>query len=101
MRIQTVLSVLKEIKYLKSVIKNYGDSLKCGKYYLFEGFRAMSLDNKTSREKAFSYFNKPVNDRVKKKLSHILNKTLYFTNKNFRKLFQNNKESIYRRKKTE
>ncbi len=82
MRIQTVLLILKETWYLKNIIKKYGDSLKCGKYYLFEGFRAMTLDNKTSRENAFSYFNKTVNDIAKKKASHLLNKTSYFTNKN-------------------
>lgn len=84
MKIKTVLFILKETLYLKGIIKKYGDSLKAGKYHLFDGFRAMALDQKTTRENAFPYFDKPVNDTRKRKIAHILNKTPYFVNTNKR-----------------
>ena len=81
MRIKTILRIIKEIKYLKSVLKCYGDSLEKGKYHLFNSFRAMSIDRDESRKTAFEYFNrKSVNPRMAN-VADKLNSIKFFRNK--------------------
>lgn len=82
MKLHTVLSVLKQITYLKSIVKDYGDSLAQGKYYLFDIFRAMSLNEPDTLKSSSRYFNMTGVDPNKARVAAILNKTGYFTNKN-------------------
>lgn len=82
MKVKTVLSLLKQIKYLKSVIRHCGGSLVSGKYILFDGFRSMALDDSEILECAKKYFNKPGIDSNKAKCAALLNKISYFKNRN-------------------
>lgn len=82
MKIKSVLNILKEIKYLKSVLSLYGDSLVVGKYHLFDGFRSMALNDPEAIKRANPYFTKPgVNSRMAS-IARKLNQVGYFKNKN-------------------
>ncbi len=83
MRIKTVLEVLREIKYIKYVIKRYGNSLERGRYYQYNSFRALSLDDVLVKEKAFGYFNrKVIKNKRMAQVAEILNKFHFFVNRN-------------------
>lgn len=82
MKIKSVLHILKEIKYMKSVIKKYGDLLSCGKYILFDGFRAMSLNDTETLKRAHIYFDKPGISPRMASIAQKLNKISFFANKN-------------------
>ena len=58
MRLRTLKSTWGEFKYLKSVIKKYGDSLIPGKYVVFPNRRALSLNEVDSLSNSDRYFNK-------------------------------------------
>ncbi|MBE6667454.1 MAG: hypothetical protein E7607_03990 [Ruminococcaceae bacterium] len=82
MNVKTVIKTYRELKYLRSVIKRYGDSLAPGKYYLFSSMRAMAHDIPETMDEAKKYFDKK---RAKSKLTSLiskLNNTKYFYNKN-------------------
>ena len=84
MRIKSAIRILKEVVYLKSVLKRYSDSMECGKYFLFDGFRAMSKDDFKTKERAKVYFTKPgINSRMVQ-VASILNRTSYYSIKNKR-----------------
>lgn len=82
MRIRSALNILREIKYMKSVIKRYGDRLSKGKYILFDGFRAMALNDSATLNRAHPYFDKP---GIRPRMASIaakLNKFGYYSNNN-------------------
>ena len=80
MKLKRVFKILHEIKFVKSVLKRYSDSLARGRYYQHNSFRALSLDEPATKEKAKLYFDK--ND-VGKRLAGIAQKLSsigYYTN---------------------
>ena len=84
MKIKSVLNIFREIRYMKSVLKAYSDRLSAGKYVLFDGFRAMALNDSQTLTHAHSYFDKPgINPRMAS-VARKLNKMGYYTNKNKR-----------------
>lgn len=78
MKLKTVLDILKEISYLRSLLKRYGASLENGRYHLFDSFRAMSLSG--SKSKAEVYFGSAKSTPKKKRIAKVLNKIGYFKN---------------------
>ncbi len=82
MKIEALFRILREIKYVKSVLKCYGDSLMCGRYYQHNSFRALSLDKTSTREKATLYFDKNGRGRITKSIVKFLNFISYFRNNN-------------------
>ncbi len=82
MRIKSVLHILREIQYMKSVMKQYGDRLSQGKYFLFNGFRAMALNEPTTLEQAGPYFDKPGKNARMAKIAAKLNNFGYYSNRN-------------------
>ncbi len=82
MRIKAILGILKEIKYLKSVLNRYSSSLEKGKYYLFNSFRAMSVDRSPSKETAFRYFDRKTPNKRLEGIARKLNRIGFFHNKN-------------------
>ena len=82
MRIKTILDLFGEARYMRSIIKRYGDSLARGKYYMFSNFRSMSLDKPEVRAVANKYFIKGKIPARTAKVANALNKSGYFRNKN-------------------
>lgn len=76
----TLLSVLKEITYLRSIIKCYGGSLEQGRYHLFDNFRSMCLVG--SKDKAAIYFDREKSTPKKVSIVKKLNKLGYYKNSN-------------------
>lgn len=82
MRVRYILRTIEQIRYLRLTIRRYGDSLKKGKYFMFNGYRALSNDSSESLNRAKVYFEKT------KKLTKIdvlamkINNTRYFYNSN-------------------
>lgn len=84
MKIKAAFKIINEIRFLRSVLKNYGNSLMPGKYYLFDGFRALSLNDQKTKEIALKYFDKPGKNRRMANIAKKLNKIGYFKNRNKR-----------------
>ena len=82
MRLKTLKTVRREFKYLKSVIKKYGDSLIPGKYVVFPNRRALSLNDVDSLSESERYFNR--NKSIGKLIYFVnfVNNINYFKNKN-------------------
>ncbi len=81
MKFKNALKLMKEVKYLYSLLKRYGGSLVNGRYYIYSSFRAMTLDEKQSRERSYAYFNKSnVNHRLAN-IAKFINKTGCFYNR--------------------
>ena len=78
MKIRSAFSVYKEIRYLKSIIKAYGDSLVQGKYYLFGCFRSMSLADAEVMPLASSYLDKQALSDRKAAIACKLNRIHFF-----------------------
>ena len=93
MKIKTALKIIGEIGYLRSLIKRYGDSLANGKYYLYNSFRALSLDEPSSRERSYPYFNRTNANPRFASLALKLNKFGAFHNRN--KKTRGEYEAIY------
>ncbi len=53
MKIRSVINLAKEIFYLRSLITRYGDSLARGRYWLFDNFRSLALDEQRADAVAF------------------------------------------------
>lgn len=81
MKIRSVLSVYKEIRYLKSIIKTYGDSLAQGNYHLFGCFRSMSLEDAEIMALASPYIEKQALSNIKASIACKLNRIHFFKNK--------------------
>lgn len=84
MNIKTIIKILRETKYIRSVLKKYGDSLVCGIYYQHKSFRALSLDEPEIRERARIYFDKGGSGKRMQSVAKALNKIHFFKNKNKR-----------------
>ena len=82
MKIRSAFSVYKEIRYLKSVIKKYGDSLAQGNYHLFGCFRSMSLAEPEIMALASPYIGKQALSNIKTSIACELNRIHFFKNKN-------------------
>ena len=82
MKIKSILKILSEVKYMKSVLHRYGDSLARGTYYQHASFRAFSLDEPSTRERAAVYFDKGVPIEKKKAVAEALNKIGFYKNRN-------------------
>ena len=82
MGLKTLKTVRGEFKYLKSVIKKYGDSLIPGKYVVFPNRRALSLNDVDSLSNSERYFNR--NKSIGKLIYFVnfVNNINYFKNKN-------------------
>jgi len=82
MKIRSAWNILREIRYMRSVIKCYSDRLAAGKYIVLDGFRAMALNDEETLRCARYYFTKPgVNHRMAS-IAARLNKSGYYVNKN-------------------
>ena len=81
MKIKGVVEIIKEIRYLRSIIKKYGDSLARGKYYLFDSFRALSLNSLESKAAADAYFGRAKSTNRKRQVAKVLNKYGFFCNR--------------------
>ena len=79
MKLKAVADIIREISYLRSIIKRYGGSLENGRYHLFDSFRAMSVIE--SGERAFAYFGRAKAGPKKVRVARALNKIGYFKNK--------------------
>ena len=84
MKLKTVLFILGEIRYLRSIVKKYAELLSPGKYRLFPGFKSMALDAPETLECAQAYFNKPGVNTKMASLADKLNKIGYFKNRSKR-----------------
>lgn len=93
MGIKTVKKILREFKYLKSVIKMYGDSLIPGNYVVFPSRRALSLNDADSLSCAKAYFDKNKSIGKLAYLVNFVNNINYFKNKS--KNSSNIYEAIY------
>lgn len=82
MKIRSAFSVYKEIRYLKSVIKKYGDSLAQGNYHLFGCFRSMALAEPEIMALASPYIEKQALSNTKASIACKLNRIHFFKNKN-------------------
>ena len=82
MRIKSVLHILSEIRYLRSILKKYSSCFAAGKYIVFDGFRAMSLNDESTLKRAHLYFDKPGVSARMASIASKLNKINYYTNKN-------------------
>lgn len=82
MRIKAVLNILREIQYLKSVIKKYRSRLANGRYVLFDSFRAMALGEPETLERAHIYFDIPKPNARLSSIAAKLNRFGYYSNKN-------------------
>ena len=82
MKIKSAVEIIKEIHYLRSLMKRYGDSLARGKYYLFDSFRSMSLDSAETKNVANVYFGRAKSTKRKMNIAKLLNKYGCFRNKN-------------------
>ncbi|MBR3805815.1 MAG: hypothetical protein IKJ13_03150 [Clostridia bacterium] len=84
MRIKTILKIAGEIRFVKSVLCRYGDSLARGRYYQHNSFRALSLDEGETREKARLYFDKNDSGKRMAAIAKKLSSIGYYKNKNKR-----------------
>lgn len=84
MRIQTVLKIMREIKYMRAVFRRFGDSLARGKYYQHKCFRAISLCAPATRDKARLYFDNKSSTKRTADVAMALNKIGFYKNKNRR-----------------
>ncbi len=84
MKIKTVLKILREISYMKSVLRRFGDSLARGKYHQHDSFRAFSLDEPYTGEMAKLYFDRNDKKGRMASVANTLNKIGFFKNKNKR-----------------
>ena len=82
MTIKGIAGILREIKYFKSVMREYGDSLVRGKYHIHPVFRAISLYDPDIGKAAREYFDKYKPARGVRIASHCLNKIGFLHNKN-------------------
>ena len=80
MKLRSVLDILKETAYLRSIIKRYGDSLVQGRYYLFDSFRAMSVTEAIPQ--ASVYFERGKSSPRKASIAKKLNRLGYYKNTN-------------------
>lgn len=82
MRIKNVLRIVSEIRFIKSALRRYSGSLARGRYYQHNSFRALSLDESSTREKARLYFD--MNDAGSRKvaIAKKLNSIGYYKNNN-------------------
>ena len=82
MKIKTILGILKEFRYLQSILKHYSDSLVAGKYYLHDNFHTMALKDPEVMEKVQQNFRKSTTNSRVKSLIHAFNKIGFFFNRN-------------------
>lgn len=82
MKLKSAFRILNEIKYVKSVLKQYGHILARGRYYQHNCFRALSLDTPFIREKSQLYFNKGNSGKIMLRIIKVLRRVGYFTNRN-------------------
>lgn len=80
MKIKRIWEIFREICYLRSLLKKYGNALLPGRYLLLPGMRAIVHDDEVSRANALTYFswNK---GRKFSRLINFLNKKSCFFNK--------------------
>ncbi len=82
MRIKTVFSRLRQIRYLKSVIKRYSDSLTIGEYKVSDSLRSAVLNDGEICEQSKRYFYKPGISSSKAKIAEFFNKLHILKNTN-------------------
>ena len=82
MKIKSVLNILNEIRYMKSVLRKNGHLLAAGRYRVFDSFRAMSLEDDRVLACAHPYFDKPGISFRMAWVAAWLNKIGYFANRN-------------------
>lgn len=82
MRIKSVLRILREIKYIKSILKRYRFLLAPGKYILFDNFRSMALNNEQTLAQASKYFGKSKTKSRRTAIVEKINRTNFFVNHN-------------------
>lgn len=82
MHLKTVLYFSREFRYLKSILRLYGDRLAKGKYRLLDGLRAVSLDDTETLEFSQTYFGKARSGGKVFFVVDKLNAWGYYTNKN-------------------
>lgn len=81
MKIKAILHILREIRYIRSVLKLYSNCLAPGQYILLDGFRAIALNDTEVLESAHAYFDKPGVNPKMKAIAKKLNKFGYYVNK--------------------
>ena len=81
-KIKSLLKIFKEIVYIRSVLRRYGDSLMRGRYYQHNIFRALSLNAPTTVENASRYFDDKDSNGRMARIAQFLNKIGFFKNKN-------------------
>ena len=82
MRIKTLFKILRELRYICSVLKSHSDSLAVGNYVLLDNFRAMSLNDCVALEASHRYFDKVGTSSRMALIARKLNKIRIFNNKN-------------------
>ena len=82
MDIKRIFTITNQLRYLKSIIHIYGDSLKKGKYFMFGGYRALSYNSDDVLGRAAAYFEKSRKSGKLATLVSKINKTSYFYNSN-------------------
>lgn len=82
MRVKNVFKILKEIKYLRSVLKQYSDRMVKGEYLLLKNFRTISLKNENALDFSKLYFKKPNESARMGQIAQKFNSLKTFVNKN-------------------
>lgn len=82
MKIKTAIFILREVLYMASVFRKYGESLAQGRYYQYDCFRAFSLDTPESKKNSFEYFNRNIVNKRMAEIARLLNKIGFYKNTN-------------------
>lgn len=80
--IRSILVMLKETRYIGGVLKEYSDVLTPGKYYIYNSFRAMSVQHVHVRMSADQLFHMQRPYKAREKTARVLNRLKYFANRN-------------------
>ena len=82
MHIRSALVVIKDAKYIGSILRKYNEVLAAGKYYLFSSFRAMSLNVPETLKAAERYFSFKKTHPMRIKGANLFNKLGCYINRN-------------------
>lgn len=82
MKIKNILHILREVKYLRSVLKRYSGRLVKGEYVLLANFRTLSLQNSETFNFANLYLKKPNESSRLAEIAQRFNKKKSFVNRN-------------------
>lgn len=79
MMVTSILHLMKQARYVKSVMKKCGHLLSPGKYHIFDNFRSVCLEKTEIRNQAKRYFGFPSRTRLRVYIARILNGLHYFS----------------------